>query len=80
MARIYTSIDQLVGNTPLLELKNIEKQLSARKQALSAIENRLVTQTEDQDLQDLIEAFDFDLLFYQRSRTKPSFLSYRMFE
>lgn len=30
MARIYTSIDQLVGNTPLLELKNIEKQLSAR--------------------------------------------------
>lgn len=30
MARIYTSIDQLVGHTPLLELKNIEKNLSAR--------------------------------------------------
>ena len=30
MARIYTSIDQLVGHTPLLELKNIEKDLSAR--------------------------------------------------
>ena len=30
MARIYTSIDQLVGNTPLLELKNIEKGLGAR--------------------------------------------------
>ena len=32
MARIYTSIDQLVGNTPLLELKNIaaEQSLSAR--------------------------------------------------
>ena len=30
MARIYTSIDQLVGHTPLLELKNIEKDLGAR--------------------------------------------------
>lgn len=30
MARIYTSIDQLVGHTPLLELKNIEKSASAR--------------------------------------------------
>ena len=30
MARYFTSIDQLVGNTPLLELKNIEKGLEAR--------------------------------------------------
>ena len=30
MARIYTSIDQLVGHTPLLELKNIEKSTSSR--------------------------------------------------
>lgn len=30
MARIYTSIDQLVGHTPLLELKNIGKDLPAR--------------------------------------------------
>ena len=30
MARIYTSIDQLVGHTPLLELKNIEKDLNVR--------------------------------------------------
>ena len=30
MAHIYTSIDQLVGNTPLLELKNIEKGLGVR--------------------------------------------------
>lgn len=30
MAHIYTSIDQLVGNTPLLELKNIEKDLDVR--------------------------------------------------
>ena len=30
MAHIYTSIDQLVGHTPLLELKNIEKDLGVR--------------------------------------------------
>ncbi|MBR2310401.1 MAG: cysteine synthase A [Oscillospiraceae bacterium] len=30
MAHIYTSIDQLVGHTPLLELTNIEKGLNAR--------------------------------------------------
>ena len=30
MAHYFTSIDQLVGNTPLLELKNIEKGLEAR--------------------------------------------------
>lgn len=30
MARIYSSVDQLVGHTPLLELKNIEKGLNAR--------------------------------------------------
>ena len=30
MARIFTSVDQLVGNTPLLELCNIEKDLNAR--------------------------------------------------
>ena len=30
MARIFTSIDQLVGKTPLLELKNIEKDTGAK--------------------------------------------------
>ena len=39
--------------------------LKKRMDSLSVIENRLVSQTEDMDLQDLIEAFDFDLLFYQ---------------
>ena len=27
MSRIYTSADQLIGHTPLLELSNIEKSL-----------------------------------------------------
>lgn len=40
-------------------------ELENRKKALNAIENRLVSKSEDQDLQDLIEAYDFDYLFYQ---------------
>ena len=36
-----------------------------RQHALSAIENRLVNKTEDCDLRDLINAYDFSYLFYQ---------------
>ena len=36
-----------------------------RRKALGAIENRLVSREEDGDLRDLIEAYDFEYLFYQ---------------
>ena len=36
-----------------------------RQQQLAALENRLVSRNEFQDLQDLLEAFDFKYLFYQ---------------
>lgn len=49
-------------------------QLEARKKALSAIENRLVTPQEDADIQDLIEAYDFDYLFYQELTDDTSWL------
>lgn len=42
-----------------------DSNLEKRKKALSAIENRLVSKDEDNDLRDLIEAYDFDYLFYQ---------------
>ena len=51
-----------------------EKDLSAREKALSCIENRLVNKTEDEDLQDLIEAYDFDYLFYQELSDDDSWL------
>lgn len=51
-----------------------KKELEARKQSLSTIENRLVTSQEDQDLQDLIEAYDFDYLFYQELTDDTSWL------
>lgn len=38
MARIYTSIDQLIGRTPLLELSNIEKSLGLKARILAKLE------------------------------------------
>ena len=38
MANIYTSIKQLIGNTPLLRLKKIENQLSVRASLIAKLE------------------------------------------
>jgi cysteine synthase A len=38
MSRIYTSADQLVGNTPLLELTHIEKELGLKAKVLAKLE------------------------------------------
>lgn len=51
-----------------------EEKSKLRKASLSAIENRLVTKQEDSDIQDLIEAFDFDYLFYQELSDDTSWL------
>ncbi len=48
--------------------------LKARKLALSNLENRLVTAQEDSDIQDLIEAYDFEYLFYQKLSNDTSWL------
>jgi putative pyruvate formate lyase activating enzyme len=51
-----------------------ETQLVQRKKALAAIENRLVTTQEDNDIRDLIEAYDFNYLFYQDLSDDTSWL------
>ena len=38
MASIYTSVDQLIGHTPLLELKGIEKELGLKARILAKLE------------------------------------------
>ena len=38
MSNIYTSIDQTIGHTPLLELTNIEKKLSLKARVLVKLE------------------------------------------
>lgn len=56
---------------PFAEDKNI---LEKRKKALTVIENRLISKDEDADIQDLIEAYDFDYLFYQELSDDTSWL------
>ena len=51
-----------------------ENLLAYRKDSLSEIENRLTSKTEDEDLQDLIEAYDFEYLFYQELSDDTSWL------
>ena len=38
MSRIYTSADQLIGHTPLLELTHIEKELGLKAKILAKLE------------------------------------------
>ena len=45
-----------------------------RGAALSAIENRLVSEAEDTDLRDLIDAYGFEYLFYQELSDDTSWL------
>ena len=35
MTKIYTSADQLIGNTPLLELTSLEKKLDLKAKGLA---------------------------------------------
>ena len=56
---------------PFFEKK---ERLEARQKSLSVIENRLVSREEDVDLRDLIEAYDFDCLFYQELSDDTSWL------
>jgi putative pyruvate formate lyase activating enzyme len=48
--------------------------LAKRKEALLSIENRLVNKTEDEDLRDLIDAYNFNYLFYQDLSDDTSWL------
>ncbi len=38
MSKIFTSVEQLIGNTPLLELKNIEKTLNLKAKIIAKLE------------------------------------------
>jgi len=59
------AVISLMSQYTPVPFKGSADELAKRKTALSSIENRLVNKTEDGDLRDLIEAYDFDYLFYQ---------------
>ena len=59
------AIISLMSQYTPVPFRDSEEELARRKASLSSIENRLVSENEDRDLRDLIEAYDFDYLFYQ---------------
>jgi putative pyruvate formate lyase activating enzyme len=68
------AVISLMSQYTPVPFKESETGLARRKQALSVIENRLVNKTEDNDLRDLIDAYDFDYLFYQDLSDDTSWL------
>lgn len=68
------AIISLMSQYTPVPFKGSDTELKKRKNALSSIENRLVNTTEDQDLRDLIDAYDFDYLFYQDLTTDTDWL------
>lgn len=48
--------------------------LEERMKSLSVIENRLTSKTEDADIQDMIDIYDFEYLFYQELSDDTSWL------
>ena len=68
------AIISLMSQYTPVPFKDSEQGLARRKKALSAIENRLVSTQEDADIRDLIDAYDFDYLFYQDLSDDTSWL------
>ncbi len=51
-----------------------ENEMKWRKKSLQSFENRLVNSQEEGDIKDIIEAYDFDYLFYQELSDDTSWL------
>lgn len=68
------AIISLMNQYTPVPFKEDENKLKKRKNALKELENRLVSPQEDQDLKDLIEAYDFETLFYQELSDDTSWL------
>lgn len=68
------AIISLMNQYTPVPFKENKQKSEQRKKALSEIENRLVNKQEDEDLQDLIEAYDFETLFYQELTDDTSWL------
>lgn len=68
------AIISLMSQYTPVSFTGTELQIQKQKEALSLIENRLVNNQEDSDIKDIIEAYDFDYLFYQELSTDTDWL------
>ena len=70
-------LEWLKGNADgqaIISLMNQYTPIPAKKGKITQIEDRLVTIQEDADIQDLIQAYDFEYLFYQELSDDTSWL------
>ncbi len=68
------AVISLMSQYTPVPFKGSSAELEMRTSALSSIENRLVSKQEDSDIRDLIDAYDFDRLFYQELSTDTDWL------
>lgn len=68
------AILSLMNQYTPVKFEEDENKTVQRKKALENIENRLVNQQEFNDLQDLLEVYDFDFLYYQELTDDTSWL------
>lgn len=68
------AVISLMSQYTPVPFKEDAEALQKRLGSLDAIQNRLVSRQEDADLRDLIEAYDFETLFYQELSDDTSWL------
>lgn len=68
------AVISLMSQYTPVPFKEDAEALQKRLGSLGAIQNRLVSRQEDADLRDLIEAYDFETLFYQELSDDTSWL------
>lgn len=73
-AQVLQWLKENADEKAIISLMNQYTPIPAKKGMVKEIEDRLVTSEEDADIQDLIEAFDFEYLFYQELSDDTSWL------
>ncbi|MBR5401752.1 MAG: radical SAM protein [Treponema sp.] len=73
-ADVLAWLKENADNQAIISLMNQYTPIPAKKGKITQIEDRLVTPEEDADIQDLIEAYDFEYLFYQELSDDTSWL------
>ena len=73
-ADVLAWLKQNADGRAIISLMNQYTPIPAKKGKITQIEDRLVTPEEDSDIQDLIQAYNFEYLFYQELSDDTSWL------
>lgn len=73
-ADVLQFLKEVADGRACISLMNQYTPIPAKKGTINEFEDRLVDKTEDEDIQDLIAAYDFDYLFYQELSDDTSWL------